>query len=142
MIVSDGAPVGVITRGSLLRWASNVIRAQQLKTEQFTAEPQLASMDGAGGGCESPRERIVRTTDALRREAEQLEKAVRNVTSDLTPFVVGGASRMQELVNDLLVCARFANETQNDDASAEVDSLQAALQHGATQSGRALPASH
>jgi diguanylate cyclase (GGDEF)-like protein len=142
VIVSDGAPVGVITRGSLLRWASNVIRAQQLKTEQFTAEPQLASMDGAGGGCESPRERIVRTTDALRREAEQLEKAVRNVTSDLTPFVVGGASRMQELVNDLLVCARFANETQNDDASAEVDSLQAALQHGATQSGRALPASH
>jgi diguanylate cyclase (GGDEF)-like protein len=134
VIVSDGAPVGVITRGSLLRWASNVLRSQQVESPGKNMTTRDAS------GCESPRERIVRTTWALRRESERLEEAMNDRSSDLTPCVVGGASRMQELINDLLASARYANDQHDDDMSHEAEALLSAAHncdsdHGESEHG-------
>jgi diguanylate cyclase (GGDEF)-like protein len=98
VIVSDGAPVGVITRGSLLRWATNMHRAQT-----------LGSPESADAGSESPHQRIVRTSEAMIAEAGRLAECTRQGCDDLIPHIVGGVSRMQELVTDLLACSRDAN---------------------------------
>lgn len=110
VIVSDGSPVGVITRGSLLRWASNVFRSEHVVDEEHTCD---------ASGCESPRDRILRTAQAVVNEGEKLVSHTRNHEHDLMPCVVGGASRIQELVTDLLACSRYANNATDADQSGE-----------------------
>jgi two-component system, cell cycle response regulator len=110
VIVRDGEPVGLITRSSLLRWASNVFRADRLAHERQLAEAT---------GFESPRERILHTARAIADESEKLAFMAVEKSIDLMPCVVGGASRMQELVTDLLAYSRYANDLpQTTDASA------------------------
>lgn len=109
VIVKDQVPVGVITRGSLLRWASNVFRAEHLEREQG-AHPHSCD----AGGFEAPRDRILRTARAVSSEGEKLANLASQHGVDLTPCVVGGASRIQELVTDLLACSRYANDVTDD----------------------------
>lgn len=131
VIVKDNSPVGVITRGSLLRWASNVFRAEHLERENDVA---LHTCDASG--CESPRERILRTARAVITEGDKIARLANDEHTDLLPCVVGGASRIQELVTDLLACSRYANDaTDNEDH--EVDALTDLEQAGTTQQGAA-----
>jgi hypothetical protein len=44
-------------------------------------------------------------------QASGLQDRFLEDAEDLVPYVVGGATRMQELVNDLLAYSRYANET-------------------------------
>jgi diguanylate cyclase (GGDEF)-like protein len=112
VIVSSGRPVGVITRGSLLRWASNIVRSQQLQGESITEGRE----DRTGPHCESPRQRIIRTSQALVAEGRRLFERVESHETELLPCVVGGASRMQELVNDLLACSRYIHDQCDEQA--------------------------
>lgn len=107
VILSDGCPVGVITRGSLLRWASNVLAAAD---QTSVAQNAVLPTAGHADMFEKPRERIIRTAQAVICEGELLERQVRHGGADLTPCVIGSASKMQELVNDLLACSRYAND--------------------------------
>ncbi|HTN76374.1 MAG TPA: hypothetical protein VL096_14045, partial [Pirellulaceae bacterium] len=111
-------PVGVITRGSLLRWASNMFRAQ---IDSVSPGAQNHHCDATG--CEAPRQRIARTASVVVREGEKLEQRMIAGGNDLTPCVIGAASRLQELVNDLLACSRYANDDSDDDLSHEAESL-------------------
>jgi CBS-domain-containing membrane protein len=112
VIVSDGCPVGVITRGSLLRWASNVFRAETLARGQHLDDHTCDA-----SGCDSPRERILRTAQAIANEGGKLARLASEDQVDLMPCVVGGASRVQELVTDLLACSRYANDSTDSDTS-------------------------
>ncbi len=131
VIVKDQVPVGVITRGSLLRWASNVFRTEHLDREHNS---HMHTCDAAG--CESPRERILRTARAVANEGEKLMRLAGDDGTDLTPCVVGGASRIQELVTDLLACSRYANDA-TDDETHEAEQLLSDEQLQGMQQGAA-----
>ncbi len=89
IVTKDQRPTGIISRASLMRWAANSLATH-------SARP-LAAID-----CQSPKSRIAETARLLAEEAEGLEFSANNDDGDLAPGLIGGVSRMQELVNDLL----------------------------------------
>jgi two-component system cell cycle response regulator len=63
------------------------------------------------------KERLVKTAGELAVQASQLAQSVLEDVDDLTAYVVGGATRMQDLVDDLLAYSRYANDTAAHPAS-------------------------
>jgi diguanylate cyclase (GGDEF)-like protein len=100
VVIKDGRPTGVISRASLLRWFTNAL----------SSNVETGGWDGALQLEESPDD-ISRTLSAISRalaeHAQRLERDIADGADDLAPRIVGGASRMQELVNDLLGYSRF-----------------------------------
>ncbi|WP_425617683.1 diguanylate cyclase [Anatilimnocola sp. NA78] len=107
VIVKQGQPTGLITRGSLLRFFTNTLN--------------VGSESGGLEQYETIRPHEVTTTDDIRRRVLQIVRAVNDeaidlrerldlATDDLVPCLVGGASRVQELANDLLACSRAVSE--------------------------------
>ncbi|OHB84749.1 MAG: hypothetical protein A2V98_23520 [Planctomycetes bacterium RBG_16_64_12] len=107
VIVKEGRVTGTISRGTLVRWVRNlVITKGLLDSEEL---PKLArNLDP-----HRSQERLAETARELGFQAARLQQCFRDneETEDLVPYVVGGASQMQELVNDLLAYSRYANET-------------------------------
>ncbi len=99
VIVRDGRPRGTISRGTLLRWFRNTVSSKGLMGPQAAedADPHRS------------KERLAETTRELARQASELHRHFTEDTEDLVPYVVGGATSMQELVNDLLAYSRFAD---------------------------------
>lgn len=95
VIVRDGRPTGVISRGSLLRWYRNWARMKR----------------GTGGGDSAPlgspgRQRLIQGAQAVARCAADFSDAVaQQGEDDVTPPLIGGVSKLQELLNDLLSCS-------------------------------------
>ena len=104
VIVKDGCPTGTVSRGTLLRWFHNLVAFRGLATLEG-----LPAID-AEADLSRSQERLVKTARELARQASGLEQRLGDDAVDLVPNVVGGATRMQELVNDLLAHSRFANE--------------------------------
>jgi two-component system cell cycle response regulator len=105
VIVDDGRPTGTISRGTLLRWFRNLVitkgllDCEELPKCEVDLDPHRS------------KERLAETARELARQASRLESRFQDDADDLVPYVVGGATRMQELVNDLLAHSRYANET-------------------------------
>ncbi|NQT37271.1 MAG: diguanylate cyclase [Planctomycetes bacterium] len=96
VIVKDGRPIGTISRGTLLRWFSNLAASRGLVENETSADPRF-NVD-----AHRSRECLVELAQELSRQAIELGHRCGEETDDLVPYVVGGATRMQELVNDLL----------------------------------------
>ncbi|MDX1948274.1 MAG: diguanylate cyclase [Pirellulaceae bacterium] len=112
VIVKQGRPTGVITRSSLLRYFMNALavnRVGGVTHDLDAAEAALSSF--AHADC--PRKRISQTVRALADEISDLNQRMAGDSDDLIPCVVGGGSRIQELVNDLLAISRYANELRD-----------------------------
>jgi signal-transduction protein with cAMP-binding, CBS, and nucleotidyltransferase domain len=108
VIVKHGAPTGLITRGSLLRYFTNSLAVSgQLASEGMEAQ----SFGAAASPQEDARRRILQTVRAVNDEALDLRERLDLSNQDLVPCLVGGASRIQELANDLLACSRMAAES-------------------------------
>ncbi len=103
VIVRDGRPSGTISRGTLLRWFRNTVLSKGLMGPQES--PQAAG----DADPHRSRERLAETTRELARQASDLHKRFMDDTDDLVPYVVGGATCMQDLVNDLLAYSRYAD---------------------------------
>lgn len=107
VIVKDGTPTGLITRGCLLRFFMNLLAAK--RTDGVFPEVDTAATELVGRmGCSSVPDRIAKTVRSLAAEARDMESRLNENTGDLVPCVVGGASRVQELVIDLLAISRYA----------------------------------
>jgi len=99
VVVDQGRPTGVISRSTLLRWFRN-----------------WATIPGEGDGgdrnaCpDGHRDRrkagIIKTAEAAEDRAAQLRRVITKEDKDFVPCVVGEATRMQSLVNDLLAHCR------------------------------------
>ncbi|MCA9271282.1 MAG: diguanylate cyclase [Planctomycetales bacterium] len=89
VIVDDGRPTGVLSRSSLVRWFNNAMLVQM--ADQPGDAPQADESDP-----------LRSTADALVAESQRLARLLHSDERDMLPAVVGGASRMQEMVNDLL----------------------------------------
>jgi two-component system cell cycle response regulator len=116
VIVKNGTPTGLITRGSLLRYFTNTLSvAGQMPDGEATCLPS----SDAHRSAEDIRRRIRQTVRALNDEARDLRERLEELHADelnslnavdVVPCLVGGASRIQELVTDLLACSRFAGQ--------------------------------
>jgi two-component system cell cycle response regulator len=121
VIVDDGRPTGAISRGTLLRWCRNLVISKGLLDSEEIArgEPELPP--------HRSKERLAETARELARQASLLQDRFGQDADDLVPYVVGGATQMQELVNDLLAYSLYANETA--DGAAAVQSMLLSTSH-------------
>lgn len=113
-VVEDGAPVGIISRTSLLRWFSNAIASRSLG-DGATKELPPAPHSQIGGSSTSS---AVRTVDAMGEELDRLRASlvVGEPGRDRTPLVIGAVSRLQEMVNDLLASSHYLGNGDAKDA--------------------------
>jgi diguanylate cyclase (GGDEF)-like protein len=109
IIVDDGMPIGIIDRASLLRWFHNWL----------CASGRQRPVDPAGRSSTQGRpyeETVAEAAAALAAEAEKLKVSVAAKPEDLVPVVVGRASRMQDLLNDLLAYSRMSQHAERNGA--------------------------
>jgi hypothetical protein len=93
IVVSGGAPVGYISRGSLLRWRRNATRLASDAPAALAAEPFGS--------------RAAETAAAICRQSNELLRAIESARpGSRAAEIIGGASKIQELTADLLGCSR------------------------------------
>ena len=115
IVVTEGRPTGMISRGSLLRWFTNLLAVSpgsmldDSVLEGPSDEDRPRSLD--------PREPIRMIAHALVSEVAELQHHTERVNSDLVPAVVGGVSRIEELLNDLLAFSRHASSAELSEAN-------------------------
>ena len=125
VIVREGRPVGMISRASLLRWFTNMLslNPNSLLTEYSPDQPpETGDLPVLPA---EPRENISMIAQAILGEASLLDQRLREDSCELVPVVVGGVSRIEELINDLLSYSRYVAP-----AVAEPHSNQAELTAG------------
>lgn len=93
VVVRQGAPCGIITRGSLLRWFHNWAQTRH--------DPPHATISRATGAGPRPCDRMLATSAALAQQCLDLHRALAT-GGELAARVVGEVTRVQELVYDLL----------------------------------------
>jgi two-component system, cell cycle response regulator len=114
VVVDDGRPTGTISRGTLLRWFRNLVLSKG-----------LVDWDSAGISCQDndpyrSRQRLEETSQQLITQASELLRHVQEGADDLMSCVVGGATGIQELVNDLLAYSRYANDADQKTVGAQL----------------------
>ncbi|MDA1052586.1 MAG: diguanylate cyclase [Planctomycetota bacterium] len=107
IVVKQGRPVGMISRGSLLRWFTNLLAATPGARLEVPTSEQIPEEDGLPSP--EPRESAAMIARALAREVAELESRIERESNDLVPAVVSGVSRIEELLNDLLAFSRDAS---------------------------------
>jgi CBS domain-containing protein len=109
VVVNRGRPTGLISRDSFLRFFINTLAVN--RTAGVFPEIDAAERALLDHSTDLPPEdRLVQSVRLMATEANDLQARMIQQPSDLVPCVVGGASRMQELVNDLLALSRYASE--------------------------------
>ncbi len=112
VIAKDNRPTGTISQSTLLRWFRNEVINQGLLDSGDIPEA-LTNNDP-----HRSRQRLAETAQTLAELATDLHCRLGEDHDDLMPYVVGGATRIEELVNDLLAYSRYANETTATGAAA------------------------
>ncbi len=93
VIVRDGWPTGIISRGSFLRWHCNWLSAER-------------TLETSGVEDEDPKGTVRKTAKAIAEQATRLSAMLEKDDQDFLPVLVDGATRLQEYVNDLLADSR------------------------------------
>jgi two-component system, cell cycle response regulator len=99
VVVKEGRPTGILSRSSLLRWFINAL----------IAKGEGGGLAGVAELSDEPQdleEQLVALAGKLTEQAQSLEHDLAGGADDLKPRLVGGVSRMQELLNDLLAYSR------------------------------------
>jgi len=96
VIVKDGRPTGLINRTSLLRWFTNRLRARSALDETTADDHRdyAQTLDS-----DANMQMIVR---AIAAQAGELKRRFESEQEDHLPLIIGGVSRIEELINDLL----------------------------------------
>ena len=95
VVVNNGAPSGIITRGSLLRWFHHWARL-------IHGSPEAARNEAVACRDERNRQGLLKTAAALAERCQELHRDLEEGCGDFAPRVVSEASRIQELAVDLL----------------------------------------
>jgi two-component system cell cycle response regulator len=121
VVSREGAPIGVIHRGSLLRWFSNTIAQTRRKGGDAKLQPDAA-------GALRQRRRLSTTVTILSDQVIGLCRAIADQSQrDLVPGIVGGVSRIQELTNDILAQLRFCSDVEEDQGPGAIEVVQGAM---------------
>ena len=116
IVVDEDRPTGVISRSSLLRWFCNSLKAQNVyrpSDEEGAGEPKIGNS----------RDRFLETVIDLTRETALMESSLREDDSDVLPCLIGGVSRIEELVNDLLALSGYVNRHETLASAPDTDEL-------------------
>lgn len=104
IIVNDGYPTGLISRGTLLRWFSTWLavhgQRQSVGDETWEADHWRRLQE------------IRRSVESLVESSQRLQAQMTIEDADFLPALVDSTSRMQELLNDLLANSRYFLEAQ------------------------------
>src|SRR5262249_16311910 len=92
---------GIISRGTLLRWYRNWLGAHGSRTFA-EGEPS----DGGRASGLTSREHMTHAATAIAREATALQHALADSVDDCLPLLIERASKIQELINDVLADSR------------------------------------
>ncbi len=103
VIIKDGCPTGTISRATLLRLFRNLVLRKGL-LEPGQGEKTPISIDP-----HNSRERLEGTARELSIQVAQLQRQIQEETDNLMPYVVGGATGMQGLVDELLAYSQYAD---------------------------------
>ena len=95
VIVDEGRPTGVLSRSSLVRWFTNALVADRRRIDESRSQVLEAS----------PRELVSNIAFAIRQQADLLTNELPQEEDFAATAVVAGASRVQELANDLLAAS-------------------------------------
>lgn len=101
VIVDNGEPIGTIARSTLLRWFRNMVIANGL------LESGLPGSAISEADPYRSRQRLVETTRELAQQVSGLDAHLAGSGEDVVAHVVGGVTRMQELLDDLLAYSRY-----------------------------------
>jgi CBS domain-containing protein len=107
IIVREGRPTGMISRSSLLRWFTNRL---MIGSHSPANEPPAGALPPA----QSSLQHVALLAKALVRESVDLEQRLSDPSREVVPIVIGGVSRLEELINDLLAQSRFASHSSVD----------------------------
>lgn len=107
VIMKNGCPTGTISRGTLLRLFRNLAISKGL-----VGPEQGEGLCTNDNPCNS-RDRLEETARQLSLQVSQLQLHLQDDTEDLMPYVVGGATGMQELVDYLLAYSQYAGSRKN-----------------------------
>jgi len=102
VIVEDNYPIGTISRGTLLRWFRNLAVAKGLLPPESAVATELATEQMPS----RIKEVLANISEKLRQTGEKVQDLVRSQPEDLVAHLVGLATGLQSLVNDLLGCSR------------------------------------
>ena len=69
------------------------------------------------------RERIAGTAGEMADQVADLQRRLGNTSEDPVPYVVGGVTRMQELLDDLLAYSRYAGSAEGLEATLNAAAL-------------------
>lgn len=101
VIVDHGEPIGTIARSTLLRWFRNMVIANGL-VNSGPPGPSPSEADP-----HRSRQRLVETTRELAQQVSGLDARLADSGEEVVAHVVGGVTRMQELLDDLLAYSRY-----------------------------------
>jgi len=93
IIVKDRRPVGVISRGTLLRWYSHWTN-RRLHNAPIASVPAVS------------RAHVQQMADFLAEEAASVRDKLRSAPEFTVPVILDGATRIQELTTNLLAASR------------------------------------
>jgi len=94
VIVENTRPVGLISRGTFLRWAQNYVQTNGPSFVEENARPQM-----------------LQAADALTRRAHYLQDELHSSSEPPLVPVVSGISSMQDIMSDLLLWAHCSQGT-------------------------------
>lgn len=94
VVVKDGRPTGVISRSTLLRWFRNWLQAQSTQQTSHTDTPWQEQ--------ECRKASIIDIAKTAERLAAEIPQKLVKDEDNLIASVVGEATRLQSLVNDML----------------------------------------
>lgn len=95
VVVRDGVPSGIITRGSLLRWFHHWARLMHRTSEIVAGDDRVALHEQRRSG-------LLKTASALAERCRELYRGLAEGQGELAPRVIAEVTRVQELANDLL----------------------------------------
>jgi diguanylate cyclase (GGDEF)-like protein len=101
VIVRDAAPVGVVSRRTLLRWLLNAMLSRRPFTPRFPGQEAIEQEDDI--------ERAIRNLTASVSRLARLQRA--DESEPFAPSLVGEATRIQHFVETLLARSRAASPT-------------------------------
>jgi diguanylate cyclase (GGDEF)-like protein len=96
VIVDHGRPIGLVSRGSFLRWIQNYASVRQASDSAIDARPKL-----------------LKTADALTSRAQMLRDELEEDPDEIVKPVVNGVSSLQTLIGELLSWARCSQIPQD-----------------------------
>lgn len=107
LITREGRPTGVVGRADLLRWFHNWLQVNR----DASAPDSSTALVQSGAPAQ-----LQQTVDALVLEAAKLKSSLYREPEYLIPSLVTGASRMQELLLDVLAQSRLRSEALESNA--------------------------